>query len=95
MNQNLKPFRETGESGNALDPIPGHVEFDDSNMPAGNDPGILSAWANLDSVPQNTGSVIQWGSAGVTQIFGMTVSTGERPFPWVGWLIWNSAFQPS
>ena len=60
-------FRENRESGNALDPIPGNVEFDDSNMPAGKDPGTLSAWVNLDSVPQNTGSVIQWGSAGVTQ----------------------------
>ena len=37
----------------------GHVEFDGSNMPAGNDPGTLSAWVHLDSVPQNTGSVIQ------------------------------------
>ena len=31
-----------GKFGEALDPIPGHVEFDNSNLPAGNDPRTLS-----------------------------------------------------
>ena len=85
VNQNLKPFRETGESGNALDPIPGHVEFDDSNMPAGNDPRTLSAWVNLDSVPEACGSVIQHGSAGETNLLGMMVCKGGTAYV-VGWL---------
>ena len=56
---------------NALDPIPGHVEFDDSNLPAGNDPRTLSAWVNLDSVLEACGSVIQYGSGGETNLLGM------------------------
>lgn len=34
---------DEGRSGDALDPSPGNVEYDDSNMPAGNDPRTVSA----------------------------------------------------
>ena len=69
-----------GKSGNALDPIPGHVIFDDSNMPAGNDPRTLSAWVNLDSVPQIHGAVIEWGTGADTQLCGIMISPGGKVF---------------
>ena len=74
-----------GKFGNALDPIPGHVEFDDSNMPAANDPRTLSAWVNLDSVPEACGSVLQYGSGGETNLIGMMVCKGGMAYV-VGWL---------
>ena len=67
------------ESGNALDAFPGHVEFDDSSLPAANDPRTLSAWVNLDSVPKAC------GSAGETQLLGIMVCKGETAYV-VGWL---------
>ena len=73
-----------GKFGEALDPIPGHVEFDDSNMPAANDPRTLSAWVNLDSVPEACGSVLQYGSAGETHLLGMMVCKGGTAYV-VGW----------
>ena len=45
-------------------------------MPAGNDPRTLSAWVNLDSVPEACESVIQHGSAGETNLLGMMVGKG-------------------
>ena len=33
-----------GKTGNALDAATGYVEFDDANMPAGNDPRTICAW---------------------------------------------------
>ncbi len=74
-----------GKFGNALDPIPGHVEFDDSNLPAGNDPRTLSAWVNLDSVPEACGSVFQYGSGGDTLLLGIMVGTLATLYM-VGWL---------
>ena len=71
---------DRGKFGNALDPIPGHVEFDDSNLPDRNDPRTLSAWVNLDSVPQACGSVFQWGSLNDTKISGMMVCNGGTGF---------------
>ena len=71
---------DEGKSGNALDPIPGHVEFDDSNMPAGNDPRTISAWVNLDSVPLMDGAVITWGTGADTQLSGMLVREGGTAY---------------
>ena len=69
-----------GKFGNALDPIPGHVEFYDSNLPAGNNPRTLSAWVNLDSVPDACGSVIQYGQLADQAISGMMVCNGGTGF---------------
>ncbi len=71
---------DRGKFGEALDPIPGRVEFDDSNLPDRNDPRTLSAWVKLDSVPGACGSVFQWGSLGDTNISGMMVCNGGTGF---------------
>ena len=71
---------DRGKFGEALDPIPGHVKFDDSNLPDRNDPRTLSAWVKLDSVPGACGSVFQWGSLGDTKISGMMVCNGGTGF---------------
>ena len=69
-----------GKFGNALDPVPGYVEFDDSNMLTGNALRTVSAWVKLESIPQSHGSVIEWGTQAETQKFGIIVSPGGKAF---------------
>ena len=54
-------------------------------MPAGNDPGTLSAWVNLDSVLEIHGAIMQYGSAGDTLLLGIMVGTLATLYM-VGWL---------
>ena len=69
-----------GKFGEALDPIPGYVEFPNSNLPAGNDPRTLSAWVKLDSVPEACSSVFQYGQLADQAISGMMVCNGGTGF---------------
>jgi len=80
-----------GKTGKALDAATGYVEFDDANMPAGNDPRTISAWVKLaEKVAQDDdNAVISWGVMGDAKISGMLVRGGKRPISWVKWLIWN------
>ena len=52
-----------GKTGKALDAATGYVEFDDANMPAGNDPRTICAWVKLaEKVFLNDdNTVISWG----------------------------------
>ena len=69
-----------GKFGEALDPIPGYVEFPNSNLPAGNDPRTLSAWVKLDSVPDACSSLYMWGELADAAISGMMVCNGGTGF---------------
>ena len=69
-----------GKFGEALDPIPGHVEFPNSNLPAGNDPRTLSAWVKLDVVPDACSSLYMWGELADAAISGMMVCNGGTGF---------------
>ena len=69
-----------GKFGEALDPIPGYVEFPNSNLPAGNDPRTLSAWVKLDSVPDACSSLYMWGALSDAAISGMMVCNGGTGF---------------
>ena len=69
-----------GKFGEALDPIPGYVEFPNSNLPAGNDPRTLSAWVKLDVVPDACSSLFQWGELADQAISGMMVCNGGTGF---------------
>jgi hypothetical protein len=69
-----------GKFGEALDPIPGHVSFPNSNLPAGNDPRTLSAWVKLDVVPDACSSLFQWGELADQAISGMMVCNGGTGF---------------
>jgi len=69
-----------GKFGQALDPIPGHVEFPNTGLPAGNDPRTLAAWVKLDSVPDACSSAFQWGELADAAISGMMVCNGGTGF---------------
>ena len=69
-----------GKFGEALDPIPGYVEFSNSNLPAGNDPRTLSAWVKLDVVPDACSSLYMWGELADAAISGMMVCNGGTGF---------------
>ena len=69
-----------GKFGEALDPIPGHVSFPNTGLPAGNDPRTLSAWVKLDVVPDACSSLFQWGELADQAISGMMVCNGGTGF---------------
>ena len=69
---------DEGKFGNALDPAPGYVEFDDSDMPAGNDPRTISAWVNLEMIPNSFGTVAEWGAMMDAGRFGIMIGTGAK-----------------
>ena len=58
-----------GKFGEALDPIPGHVEFPNTGLPAGNDPRLWPHGLNLIQSPTRA-----------HQLFS-GVSSLTRPFP--------------
>ena len=65
---------DEGRSGDALDPAPGNVEYDDSQMPAGNDPRTVSAWVNFEAIPPSYSAVVEWGSMPEAQRFGLMLT---------------------
>ena len=71
-----------GKTGNALDAATGYVEFDDANMPAGNDPRTICAWVKLaEKVFLNDdNAVISWGAAGDAELSGMLVREGGTAY---------------
>ena len=63
-----------GKSGDALDPTPGRLEYDDSDMPAGNDPRTVSAWVYFEEIPGSYSAIVEWGSMGEAERFGLMLT---------------------